>query len=60
MAPEWKRVSCIITPDEHAAFKKACVDLGITMDTCLRDAVIKAIEAAAELERVAQKGAGDG
>ena len=49
-----KRVSCIITPEQHAAFKKACVDLGVTMDQWLKDAVLDAIQRA---ER--QKGAGE-
>lgn len=49
-----KRVSCLLTPDQHAAFKIACIRLGVTIDQCLTDAVLETITIAS-----LQKGDGD-
>lgn len=38
-----KHVGTLLTPKTHAAFKKACVDLGITMDRLITNAVQEAI-----------------
>lgn len=58
-----KRVCCMLTPERHAAFKIACVKLGITMNKCLEDAVRETIVRAALMPDsggLARKGDGDG
>ena len=38
-----KPARCMLTPERHAAFKIACVELGITMDKAIHDAVRETI-----------------
>jgi len=56
-----KSVSCMLTPEEHRAFKIACAQLGISMDRLFRDTVAETIvRASLTPAAMAQKGDGDG
>ena len=58
-----KPVRCMLTPEEHRAFKVACAQLGTTMDRCIHDTVTETITIASLLPAgrgLAQKEGGDG
>ena len=38
-----KRVCCMLTPEQHAAFKIACIQLDTTMGRWLEDAAREAV-----------------
>lgn len=58
-----KPVRCMLTPEQHAAFKIACIKLDTTMDKVLSDTVRETIVKASLMPdngRLPQKGDGDG
>ena len=54
-----KRASCMLTPEQHAAFKIACIRLGTTMDKLLENAAREAIVLASLTPAAMGKGEGD-